>query len=470
MLHAGRLTSTEWPKWAVLVAFRAVARGDAVLIAASVVVLLIGVPLVVNALTPRPYVALFRALIGQVESSVQLGPYAGRVDRMPAGRTVDVPVPNEPDARLTISSPTSAGPHPVLLLIHGGGWVVGRADQIEDYAKLLASSGIVVANLDYSLAPERRYPTPVRHAAAALDYLHEHAADFGGESSELFVGGNSAGAQISAQLAAAVTSPALERSLDLDIATPPAALRGVVLYSGPYDFDTVSRDGFPGLRTYAWSYTGRKDFEQYSRLDELSIVRSATTAFPATYLTAGDADPLEPQSFELDAVLRAKGVDVTSRYWTGTGRALPHDYVFDLTTDAARTAFHDTTAFSERTRNSGSQTAISPNAPDRSDKPAFGCRYCCRCRPVRYSSSEVSKSATAHHSSGRIRARTCSRLASRRVRRGEYVGQRCWRGQGSQPWGRALSCVAMAASRCGSRRSCEPPVWKRSGLWIEPRR
>jgi len=308
---------------------------------------LVATPFVVNEVTPRPFVSLFRAVIGQVETSVQLGPYANDVTDVTTGEVIDIPVEGAPDAGLTISTSTTPSdtPRPVVLLVHGGGWVVGSASQIGSYAELLAAQGFVVANLTYSLAPEETYPTPLRQAAAALDHLHENAADYGGDGSQLFVAGNSAGAQIAGQLAALVTNPSLARETGIEVAVSGDDLKGVVLYSGPYDFDTVDRAGFPGFRAFAWSYTGQKDWQDYARLDELSITRTATADYPPTYLTSGDGDPLEPQTYELDAVLRAQGVDVTSRYWTGSGLALPHDYIYDLTTEAGRTALQDTVGF-----------------------------------------------------------------------------------------------------------------------------
>lgn len=313
------------------------------MVAVGVVALLV----VVNAITPRPYVAVFRALIGTIDDSVELGPYADQVGDVVESGPVAVPVEGAPDAVLTIYTPDEAAtqPRPLLLLVHGGGWTVGTAEQVGSYAALLASRGIVVANLDYSLAPEHTYPTPVRQAAAAIDHLHAHAEEYGADPDQLFVGGNSAGAQISAQLGALVTDPSFQDQADIPVDTPAASLRGVILYSGPYDFDTVEAAGFPGFRTYAWAYTGVKDYLAYPRIDELSTVRTATADYPPTYMTVGDADPLLPQTYELDAVLRALGVDVTSRYWTGSGAGLPHDYQFDLRTPEARTAFEDTVAF-----------------------------------------------------------------------------------------------------------------------------
>jgi acetyl esterase len=318
-----------------------------VLVAGGIVAALVAIPALVNEVTPRPYDAIFKFLIGQVDSSVQLGSYADTATETTESDPIAVAVDGAPDATLTMytSNRISDEPQPVILLIHGGGWVVGAASQISDYARLLASEGFVVANLDYSLAPDFEYPTPVLQSVAALDYLATHADEFGGDPTQLFVAGNSAGAQISSQVGAVVTNPAFASTMGIEVQTPGDALRGVVLYSGPYDFDTIERDNFPGWRAYAWSYVGQKDWQNYARLDELSTVKNVTSRYPATYMTSGDADPLEPQTYEFDAVLRAEGVDVTSRYWTGSDLALPHDYVFDLRTDAARTAFDDTVAF-----------------------------------------------------------------------------------------------------------------------------
>ncbi|MGD8193239.1 alpha/beta hydrolase [Herbiconiux sp. P18] len=321
------------------------------LIVAAVVVLVLAAPFIVNAITPWPLALGLRAIVEMNDDTVTEGPLAPQMAAVPEPEQVSVPVDGLPDARLTVygASDDAGGlGKPVVLLIHGGGWILGTASQIADYAKLLASAGYVVANLDYSVAPEHEYPAPVLQSVAALDYLSASSSRYGGDPTRLFVAGNSAGAQLAAQVGALVTNPALREQMGVAVTTPADDLRGVILYSGPYDFDTVGRTGFPAFDTFAWSYLGRKDWASDPRLDQLSTTRTATADYPPTYLTSGDADPLEPQTYELDAVLQARGVDVTSRYWTGTGSDLPHDYVFDLSTEGARTAFADTVAFVDR--------------------------------------------------------------------------------------------------------------------------
>ena len=213
------------------------------LIVVAVAVVVIAIPLVVNAITPRPLALFLRATVAQIEDSVVIGPYADRIDDITVSTAIPVPVDGLPDATLTLFSDgrESETLRPVILLIHGGGFILGDSSQIASYAKLLASEGYLVANLDYSLAPEHEYPAAVHQSVAALEYLHANGAQLGGDPARLFVGGNSAGAQLASQVGAVVTNPTLQREMGITVSVPSADLRGVVLYSGPYDFDTVSR-------------------------------------------------------------------------------------------------------------------------------------------------------------------------------------------------------------------------------------
>lgn len=314
---------------------------------AGFAIILLLIVIVVNQLTPMPFVFLFRQVIAGVESQVQIGPYADQIADVVESEILPIPVDGAPDAGLTLYTPRepSDTPRPLVLFIHGGGWIVGTAQAVSPFAKLIASEGYVVANLDYSLAPEYQYPTPILQSAAAIDYLMAHAHEYGADPTRFFIGGNSAGAQLSSQLGAMITNPTFAAEVGIPISMSAENLRGIILYSGPYDFDTADRLNFPGWRAYVWSYTGQRDYEQYPRIDELSTVRNATADYPPTYMTTGDADPLEPQTYELDAVLRALAVDVTSRYWTGSDLHLPHDYIYALDTTAAQTAFEDVLQF-----------------------------------------------------------------------------------------------------------------------------
>lgn len=261
---------------------------------------------------------------------------------------VALSVPGEPAAHLVFYTPVGAAPasgRPMVLWIHGGGFISSSTDTVADFAILLAHAGYTVASLDYTLAPAATYPTPVVQADAALGYLETHGAEYGGDPADLVLGGDSAGSQIASQLAAVETNPKLSSSMGLVPAIRDGALRGVVLYCGLYDLDTVAGTGFPGLRTYLWAYTGRRDWQSAPFLGQLSTTRNATTDYPPAFITVGDADPFAGQAAELISALKSKGVAVDSLLWTGTGDGLGHEYQFDYALPQARVALTRTLSF-----------------------------------------------------------------------------------------------------------------------------
>lgn len=261
---------------------------------------------------------------------------------------VQIPLPGLPDAALTIFSPKAAHAGlPLVLWIHGGGWIGGTAAMAAPHTQALAAQGVVVASLDYSLAPEQCYPTPVLQSMAALAWLKENAHRFGADPTRLVIGGESAGAQLASQVAALMTNPGYAERTGIVATVPASWLRAVILYNGMFDATTFPQCRFPLTKLFLRSYFGRADFWAAERIGEISSARHATADFPPAYITAGDADPLESESFQMEAVLRALGVTVRSRYWTGSGLHLRHGFMSSLDTDAACTVLSDTVQFIE---------------------------------------------------------------------------------------------------------------------------
>lgn len=317
------------------------------LTAGIALVVAVGVPVVVNRVSVQPGAAIVKWLF-ELNPLVKLPPDFA-VTRAAVSTWTDIPVtvPDAPAARLDLFSPNqkSSAPVPVVLWIHGGGFISGSKEQVDNYAIMLASKGYAVASLDYSIAPGSRYPIPVRQANAALRYLSDHAAEYGGDNTRMFVGGDSAGAQIASQVAAVQSNPALAQAMRLSPAIAADALRGAILFCGLYDMRTVGDTGFPALRTFLWSYTGYRNWLDFGDIDQLSTTAQITAAYPATLLTVGDKDPFEGQGRKLVAALHAKNVPVTAQFYTGTGAGLGHEYQFDFTLPQANQMFATTLAF-----------------------------------------------------------------------------------------------------------------------------
>lgn len=323
---------------------RRVVRG--VLAAGLAVLLGTAGALVLYETSVQPGAALVASVFNR-NALVTPPPGFAQVARTVAEQRVPVPASDAPTAYLDIYTPDDTdGPlRPVILWVHGGGFISSSAATVADYAILLAHAGYTVASLDYSLAPGTRYPAPVRQGNAALRFLRANAARFGGDPARIVLGGDSAGAQIAGQLAAVQANASLARAMGLVAALPSGVLRGVILFCGIYDMRTVGSTGFPALRTYLWAYTGVRDWTSYPAIDQLSATRQVTPDYPATFLSVGDADPFRSQAAELATVLQRDAVPLTTLFWNGTGDHLNHEYQFDFNLPQARTAFQRTLAF-----------------------------------------------------------------------------------------------------------------------------
>ena len=302
-------------------------------------------------LSPWPSVLLIRWAFdkGAAEASDALRKHlpAGVTERR--GLVYD---PADPDALLDVYFPPqvqgSAQRLTTVVWIHGGGFVSGRRGDIANYLHILAARGFVVVNVDYTIAPAATWPTPARQVNAALAYLQTHAGELNIDTGRIVLAGDSAGAQIAAEVANAITSPVHAGRVGLQPALRPNQLAGTMLFCGPYDAGLVQWDSpFAAfMRTVLWSYFGRKDFRDDPRLEVFSVSRHVTSAFPPSFISAGNADPLELHSRALADALAAKAVKVDTLFFPKDYTpALPHEYQFNLDNEAGRLAMERSVAF-----------------------------------------------------------------------------------------------------------------------------
>ncbi|MEU8764233.1 alpha/beta hydrolase [Streptomyces sp. NPDC048659] len=97
--------------------------------------------------------------------------------------------------------PDTPGPLPVVLFLHGGGFVLCGLDSHDGLCReLAAGAGALVVSVDYRLAPEHPAPAALDDARAALDWVVAHAAGLGGDPERLAVAGDSAGGTLATGL------------------------------------------------------------------------------------------------------------------------------------------------------------------------------------------------------------------------------------------------------------------------------
>lgn len=189
-----------------------------------------------------------------------------------------------PDEIFDINRPGDANaPLPTIVWVHGGGWIAGSKDGVANYLKVLAGRGYTTVGVEYSTGFGATYPKPVEQVNAALGYLVRNAADLGIDPDAIVLAGDSAGAQIAAQISIITTDPAYAERIGIAPALEPRQLAAVLLLSGAYDIGSVDLDGDQGwfLRTVLWAYSGTRNFLADERFMLASVSDHVTAAFPA---------------------------------------------------------------------------------------------------------------------------------------------------------------------------------------------
>ena len=184
---------------------------------------------------------------------------------------------------------------PVLLFLHGGGFIRGDKGEKENIGLYFAREGFVVALANYRLAPASPWPCGAEDVTASFEWLRANVALHGGDAQRIFIGGESAGA---AHVAAATLRRRFHPGGGLGVS-------GIVLISGVYDveLERLARKQFgvatPDPRNDA--YFGLDG----ARHAEMSTVRNIDAAPVPTLITYAELDPpqMQVQAGELFAEL-----------------------------------------------------------------------------------------------------------------------------------------------------------------------
>jgi acetyl esterase len=137
-------------------------------------------------------VAATRAVIATFTDLQRPAPAVARV----IDRAYPEPIGAQP---LRIYIPDGDGPLPVVVYFHGGGFVGGGLSVVDEPARALANDvGAIVVTAGYRLAPEHKFPAATDDTFAALRWVADHAADFGGDPARIAVMGDSAGGNLAA--------------------------------------------------------------------------------------------------------------------------------------------------------------------------------------------------------------------------------------------------------------------------------
>nr|WP_255714115.1 alpha/beta hydrolase [Pelagibacterium xiamenense] len=221
---------------------------------------------------------------------------------------------------MTVMAPAGPGPHPLVVQIHGGGWMAGHPNVTNDnlenmkIAANLLAAGYAVARPAYRLSAEGTFPTQLHDCKAAVRYLRHHAGVFNIDPERIGALGESAGGHLAVMLGLETPS---EFEGEVGITGPSSAVKAVVNWYGVIDFLSLDAQALPDARAVhepADSAAGRLIGGALSQNHDL-----ARRASPITWVNAravpcliqhGTMDRLVPsgQGVQFFEALKAAGV------------------------------------------------------------------------------------------------------------------------------------------------------------------
>ncbi len=226
------------------------------------------------------------------------------------------------------------GKLPVLISIHGGGYVYGDKELYSFYTMMMAQNGFVAVNFSYSLAPKYKFPTITNETNEVLKWVVANKDKYGFDTDNVVMIGDSAGAQLVSQYAVCVTNPDYAKVMKLDI--PDFKLKALSLGCGIYKINNDSRLA----RSFEKIYFTSKPYQFGEMIKPLDYI---TDKYPPTYLLSSPGDYLFENMEPMAELLRSKGVE--AEYKSYGGKDTYHVFFLDIRSDLAKECNKDQVDF-----------------------------------------------------------------------------------------------------------------------------
>jgi acetyl esterase/lipase len=251
------------------------------------------------------------------DADIPYGP-AGRFNRMDLWRRADLP---------------RDGRAPVLLQVHGGGWMWGnKRGQAYPLMAHLAERGWICASISYRLSPHATWPAQIVDVKRALAWIRDNIAAYGGDPGFIAITGGSAGGHLAALAALTANDPEYQPEFE----EAETSVQAAVPFYGVYDWTGRVPDGHHALLRFIETriVKGRREDnpELFDRASPMSRVRPDA---PPTFLLHGTADNLLPvaEAREFAGMLRA-----VSRQPVAYAELPGAHHAFDLTSSVRAAA------------------------------------------------------------------------------------------------------------------------------------
>ena len=233
----------------------------------------------------------------------------------------------------------SAGKLPVIVSIHGGGWVYGNKEIMQFYCMSLAQRGFAVVNFNYRLAPEFRHPVPLEDTNKVFGWILENADTYGFDTDNIFGVGDSCGANMLGLYCCLCTDPSYAKELSIQ---PPKDFlpKAVALNCGLYRLVRGEEDLLDSLAEAYFPDNGTDEEYAY-----IALAKRVNSGFPPSFVMTALGDFLNAQAKPFYELLRSLGVKAEYHCYGDSENELRHVFHVDIKLPQAQTCNDDECSF-----------------------------------------------------------------------------------------------------------------------------
>lgn len=235
---------------------------------------------------------------------------------------------------------TAVGKLPVIVSVHGGGWVYGNKEINQFYCMSLAQKGFAVVNFSYRLAPDFLHPTPFIDTDKVFHWVIDNAEEYGFDLDNIFAVGDSVGANIVALYCCTCRDECYAGKMGV---RPPKGFmpKGLGLNCGLYYMARGKVDILMDNLADAYFPNGGTEAE----FDDINVEKHLVKDFPPSFIMTGSGDFLAPQAQPFYELLRSRGIKAEYHCYGDNENRATHVFHINIKLPVAQECNEDECAF-----------------------------------------------------------------------------------------------------------------------------
>lgn len=235
---------------------------------------------------------------------------------------------------------SETGKLPVIVSVHGGGWVYGNKEIMQFYCMALAQRGFAVVNFNYRLSPKHKHPAPIEDANKVFGWVLRNAEKYGFDTENIFAVGDSVGANILGLFCCLCTDPGYAEEMKI---YPPKGFlpKALGLNCGLYRMAHGENDVLMDNLAAEYFVKGGTD-EEYA---EICLAKYINGKFPPSFVMTALGDFLREQAKPFYERLRSLGVEAEYHCYGTKENELKHVFHVDLRLPESHVCNGDECAF-----------------------------------------------------------------------------------------------------------------------------